>query len=221
MTSDLLVELPAPAADGSFASVVEAAPETWPFALPALLAINVVDSASPIPVRASVRQGVAVVANEVRPSARLELLGCWDGLVRICQVVPDQRKDAAVATAEQLFAEVPIRHFLLNGVQHSFRDPVRPTGKWPTPWQFHSARDLLVLCAYLHHSHRDHPSARAEEFRLCVRWAWPATELVVSLKSALERAQELLGPAMTASDSALVAAAMTASRRLLSGARSA
>jgi hypothetical protein len=192
--------LPRPSTVGSFGPVIGFAPPSWPWALPHLYAANVYS-------------GPDETHDE---PGYVEIIGYWQGEFHVVDATPMRDLSAAIASAKETFADLPVRCLLERGFLTRENPSVVITGEWPQTWTFVRFQDLGVLSAYLFEcATAAGVSDRAQHFKSQIAFAWPITEQVLVYLRALELAKLELAPYLPQSARLALEAGIAAGRRWL------
>jgi len=187
--------LPSPDRHGWFQPVLPAAPETWPWALPYLAAVNVApDPHSQVVEAVASADGKLVERRTMAAEAhRLEVIGYWKGEFGIVHFQRFASVSAAMKEANDLLKVVPVHYLLKSGKVLRIHRHLDVTGEWPRHWRFRRGQHLGVCCAFVYDQAREHGARKeAEAFKRKVWYEGSPAEQVGVYVDALDWAEQHL-----------------------------
>lgn len=180
---------------GLFEPLLGRAPESWPWALPHLYAVNVAPESGEVVVGVSADPSGAYREERSyrHDRGRFEVVGFWRGSFSVVDAQAFDSIEQARRVAHGAFEHLPIRFLMEHGTVKTENPIVAVSGEWPSQWRIQTLRDLGVLSAYVWEVACENGGrGAADDFRARLYPATPGTEQVVVYVQALEVARKSL-----------------------------
>jgi len=200
-------EVPGVDSWGWFEPVLSPAPESWPWALPNLYAVNIAPDPGVEIVggSASPDGDLNVVTSFVRDRTRIEEIGFWRGTFGLVRRRRHPSRKDAEKEALDSFNVLRAKYLMRSGKVVEENDQVTIIGDWPPVFSFASLRDLGVFCAFIYEKAIEGGAKdEAVKFRESIRLESTGTEQLVTYIKSLELGQSKLETYLSPADRSIL-----------------